>query len=1089
MPAPMGVAVTRAGVGIAGITGGGTSWVYFGRWELADRTYEALEWRVLDIKSNDGVTPALFLMSEYALPDIHFDSQEPISNVWANSEIKAWCDELSLDQDHFKPREQAAILATIKDEAAYGPTFGPADLNGDRIFVPSEPEVTNAAYGFDEFKNDNGNRVAYDINAKEQIAEWWLRSPVLSRELDVADVTGAEWGVISLCRVESQLPVRPAFNLDSGKVLFPSAAVGGKPTEVVSGSQMLPYAVPNATPEWKLTLLDPAQAGLSVSAVHRDKSKLSITYTNAKTGTNQFLSAIILNPAGTEIVSYAKIADTSTSGNGTVTFALPDEFDREGFVLKLFSEQANGDYATDFASIPISVAVPTTPTITAVAGAGGSISPSGLMYVDLGATQQFKFTANPGYGLNQVFVDGVQVDVAGDTYTLGAYGVPRTIVATFEKAGTLITQAGYGGTIAGGGPYSVAADAGYAIDRLWVDGADISTACGLATYEVTTASQNITVTFAYTLGFNQPANGTLTVRSATGASLVSGSIVRGGDVITVTASPETGYELQSLIVNGVDVAQDYAGGYTYTVGTLGARRLLADGASVTGTQGAAIVAAFALATHSQSPENDITVFEVPGQVGGSVIDTGSHTVVFHMPAGSSVTAVQPAIEISADATITPASGAVQNFASPAEYTVTAENGDLRTWTVTCIVDPPVYTPSSARNITSFAVAGQTGSSEIDRTDHTVIFHVPGGTAITALAPRIGVSSGATVNPRSGQARDFSSPVKYTVTAEDGQPQEWTVTCMVDVALKGIEISALPGKATYEPGESLDLTGLVVTGMYTDGSTKVLTVTPTNVSGFDSSSPAKAQTLTATISGFTATFTVTVTDPAERDLEQAASLLTWETIRGSNLKPDEVTRDLNLVPQIGNGVALAWATDSPAVSAAGVMTRPDWNAGDVPVTLTATLTKAPAAAREVKFSVTVKKAAPPPVQVNAGVGGMTYTVNSQLVRFDGVTCFNAQRGISVMALRLFEQLGASFTYVWQPGGGVITMTYGGTTVVLRENSNQMTITDAVGTRTVTLRTAVVNRGGRAYIPTRDVSEYLGFNVVWNAADDSITITAK
>jgi hypothetical protein len=232
-----------------------------------------------------------------------------------------------------------------------------------------------------------------------------------------------------------------------------------------------------------------------------------------------------------------------------------------------------------------------------------------------------------------------------------------------------------------------------------------------------------------------------------------------------------------------------------------------------------------------------------------------------------------------------------------------------------------------------------------------------------------------------------------------------------------------------------------------------------------------------------------TDPAERDLEQAASLLTWETIRGSNLKPDEVTRDLNLVPQIGNGVALAWATDSPAVSAAGVMTRPDWNAGDVPVTLTATLTKAPAAAREVKFSVTVKKAAPPPVQVNAGVGGMTYTVNSQLVRFDGVTCFNAQRGISVMALRLFEQLGASFTYVWQPGGGVITMTYGGTTVVLRENSNQMTITDAVGTRTVTLRTAVVNRGGRAFIPTRDVSEYLGFNVVWNAADDSITITAK
>jgi hypothetical protein len=48
--------------------------------------------------------------------------------------------------------------------------------------------------------------------------------------------------------------------------------------------------------------------------------------------------------------------------------------------------------------------------------------------------------------------------------------------------------------------------------------------------------------------------------------------------------------------------------------------------------------------------------------------------------------------------------------------------------------------------------------------------------ITNLTPTITLSYGATVIPLSGVARDFTNPVPYTVTAEDGVTyQEWTVT--------------------------------------------------------------------------------------------------------------------------------------------------------------------------------------------------------------------------------------------------------------------------------------------------------------------------
>jgi hypothetical protein len=84
--------------------------------------------------------------------------------------------------------------------------------------------------------------------------------------------------------------------------------------------------------------------------------------------------------------------------------------------------------------------------------------------------------------------------------------------------------------------------------------------------------------------------------------------------------------------------------------------------------------------------------------------------------------------------------------------------------------------STATDILTFTLADQTGVATINTSNHTVAIEVDHTADITNLTPTITLSYGATVIPLSGVARDFTNPVPYTVTAEDGvTQQEWVVT--------------------------------------------------------------------------------------------------------------------------------------------------------------------------------------------------------------------------------------------------------------------------------------------------------------------------
>ncbi|MCR4436407.1 MAG: S-layer homology domain-containing protein [Clostridiales bacterium] len=172
----------------------------------------------------------------------------------------------------------------------------------------------------------------------------------------------------------------------------------------------------------------------------------------------------------------------------------------------------------------------------------------------------------------------------------------------------------------------------------------------------------------------------------------------------------------------------------------------------------------------QSSDNDITAFTLAAQTGPAVIDPVNHTVSIQVAYGTSLTSLAPTISVSSGATITPASGVARNFTSPVTYTVKSAGGTSQTWTVAVTV-----APSSAKDITSFSIPGQVGTAAINTTAHTVAVQMPATTDLSSLTPTIGVSAGASVDPASGVAQDFTSPVTYRVTAADLSTQDWTVT--------------------------------------------------------------------------------------------------------------------------------------------------------------------------------------------------------------------------------------------------------------------------------------------------------------------------
>ncbi|WP_439882160.1 M4 family metallopeptidase [Pontibacter sp. MBLB2868] len=83
--------------------------------------------------------------------------------------------------------------------------------------------------------------------------------------------------------------------------------------------------------------------------------------------------------------------------------------------------------------------------------------------------------------------------------------------------------------------------------------------------------------------------------------------------------------------------------------------------------------------------------------------------------------------------------------------------------------------SSEKEVLSFDVVSPIARGSVDKEGHTIQVTLPNTTDLTSIAPIINVSRDATISPASGVAQDFTNPVTYTVRAQDGSTQTYTVT--------------------------------------------------------------------------------------------------------------------------------------------------------------------------------------------------------------------------------------------------------------------------------------------------------------------------
>ena len=370
---------------------GGYSYIYYGTWRNSP-----IKWRVLDTKANTGAADALFLLTDeclYPLPGdlyacyIQFNPADKQNrHLWKDSTLQGWFKNTfySGENSAFTSAERALIPATTQASSVFSykapgaPSWDPGmrfqicALEAEHVFAPSIQDVVNAAYGF----TDSASRIAGPSNSLGPGTRYWLRSFEISEQLpfmvgEDASLMG-DWG-------DNPSAVRPAMNLSTAgnNILFVSAAEGGKPA---GGLAEISEYTGN---EWKLTLLDSSRSGFAVTttdlSAYTRGGTVKIGYTGAKTGTNEYVSAMILDAAGNPAY-YGRSSAALTDENGTAELTIPAL--AEGtYTLKVFNEQYNGDKMTDLASAFADV------TLTVEEGVEEqfTLTPGGRYYFDLSA--------------------------------------------------------------------------------------------------------------------------------------------------------------------------------------------------------------------------------------------------------------------------------------------------------------------------------------------------------------------------------------------------------------------------------------------------------------------------------------------------------------------------------------------------------------------------------------------------------------------------------------------------------------------------------------------------------------------------------
>jgi hypothetical protein len=206
--------------------------------------------------------------------------------------------------------------------------------------------------------------------------------------------------------------------------------------------------------------------------------------------------------------------------------------------------------------------------ITASAGTGGIITPSGNVPVYYDSSKTFQITEDEGYHIFQLLVDSLSTEI-DSSYTFNNVKENHTIEALFSKD-TLNVSASCspveGGTITGSGNYeygssvTVAASASYGYKFVnWTDGTEILSTDSIYTF-VLKSNRSLVAHFS-----------TNTYNVSTSSEPAEGGTTTGGgnyefmSEVAVTASPNTGYNFEYWTQDSNIVSNDSVFTFTITI--------------------------------------------------------------------------------------------------------------------------------------------------------------------------------------------------------------------------------------------------------------------------------------------------------------------------------------------------------------------------------------------------------------------------------------------------------------------------------------------------------------------------------------------
>ena len=229
--------------------------------------------------------------------------------------------------------------------------------------------------------------------------------------------------------------------------------------------------------------------------------------------------------------------------------------------------------------------------------------------------------------------------------------------------------------------------------------------------------------------------------------------------------------------------------------------------------------------HTRSGAKDIVVFTITGQVGTTTItdiDATHGTILVTVPNRTVVTALRPTVEVSALASVSPASGVPQDFTNRVVYTVKSENSTTKEYTVTL---------NTIDQLLRKRMEGTWGSSCIDNgiylkvTQLNIVYSSGYNTLLEEMEDYASDSSCSTGNLRSKFRFSYvgittgyvpgETDTSDTISTSHGEASK--INLIMEYAkftphnVDGVSMAALCGYAGAVIGQEYDVTGCASLG--------------------------------------------------------------------------------------------------------------------------------------------------------------------------------------------------------------------------------------------------------------------------------------